>query len=107
MMERKVTLAEEELISGSFLSGFASKTLEAEAAMTAIAREIRENSSLYELTIVTPAPRLLHALENHIEGIPIKKAIDKYLSEYGRLVFNLDFVVPTLEEAPEPFFMIL
>ena len=96
---------EEELISGSFLSGFASKTLEAEAAMTAIARQIRGNSSLYELTIVTPAPRLLHSLGNHIEGVPIKEAIDKYLSEYGRQVFNLDFVEPTLEEAPDPFFM--
>ncbi|RPG48940.1 MAG: hypothetical protein CBB61_008155 [Gammaproteobacteria bacterium TMED1] len=97
----------EGLISGSFLSGFSSRTLDAEVAMRAIARQIRENSSLCELTIVTPAPRLLDALENHVEGDPIKKAIDKYLNEYGRQVFNLDFVEPTLQEAPEPFAMSL
>ena len=98
---------DESMISGSFLSGFSSRTLDAELAMRAIAADIRENPSLYELTIVTPASRLLAVLGNHPEGKATKQAIDQYLHDYGRQVFNLDFVEPTLEEAPEPFAMSL
>jgi len=98
---------DEGLISGTFLSGFSSRTLDAELAMRVITAEIRENPSLYELTIVTPAARLLGALGNHPEGKATKQAIDRYLHDYGRQVFNLDFVDPTLEEAPVPFAMSL
>ncbi len=95
------------LISGSFLSGFASKTLDAEVAMRVIADGIRRNPALYELTIVTPAPRLLDALKAHSEGKPTHELIDGYLHDFGRQVFNLDFVEPSLEEAPLPFAMSL
>jgi len=95
------------MISGTFLSGFSSRTLDAELAMRVITAEIRENPSLYELTIVTPAARLLGALGNHPEGKATKQAIDRYLHDYGRQIFNLDFVDPTLEEAPVPFAMSL
>ncbi|MFL2529341.1 MAG: PEP/pyruvate-binding domain-containing protein [Candidatus Azotimanducaceae bacterium] len=97
----------EGLISGSFLSGFTSRTLDAEVAMRAIATQIRETPSLYELTILTPAKKLLDTLGNHAEGKAIKQAINQYLHQYGRQVFNLDFVEPTLEEASEPFAMSL
>jgi rifampicin phosphotransferase len=99
--------ADEGMISGTFLSGFSSRTLDAELAMREIAAGIRENSSLCELTIVTPAARLLDALGNHPQGKPTKLAIDRYLHDYGRQVFNLDFVEATLEEAPKPFAMSL
>ncbi len=90
-------------ISGTFLSGFSSRTLDAEFAMRAIAEDIRADSSLRELALLTPAPRLLDAIKGHPRGAPIGAAIDRYLHDYGRQVFNLDFVEPSLAEAPLPF----
>ena len=94
---------EEGFISGTFLSGFSSRTLDAEFAMRAIAEDIRAESSLYELALLTPAPRLLDAIKGHPRGAPVGAAIDRYLHDYGRQVFNLDFVEPSLAEAPLPF----
>ena len=94
---------DEGFISGTFLSGFSSRTLDAEFAMRAIADDIRADSSLYELILLTPAPRLLEAIKGHPRGAPVGAAIDRYLHDYGRQVFNLDFVEPSLEEAPLPF----
>ncbi len=98
---------DEGLISGTFLSGFKSRTLDAEVAMRAIASLIRNDPSLCELTLVTPASRLLDTLAQHPEGAPIRQAIDAYLHDFGRQVFNLDFVEPTLKEQPRPFAMSL
>ena len=94
---------DEGFISGTFLSGFSSRTLDAEFAMRAIADGIRADPSLYELAVVTPAPRLLDAIGRHPRGAPVGAAIDKYLHDYGRQVFNLDFVEPSLAEEPLPF----
>ncbi|MDE0451600.1 MAG: PEP-utilizing enzyme [Gammaproteobacteria bacterium] len=94
---------DEGFISGTFLSGFSSRTLDAEFAMRAIAEDIRADSSLYELALLTPAPRLLDAIKGHSRGAPVGAAIDRYLHDYGRQVFNLDFVEPSLAEAPLPF----
>ena len=93
----------EGFISGTFLSGFSSRTLDAEFAMRAIAEDIRADSSLYELALLTPAPGLLNALKGHPRGAPVGAAIDRYLHDYGRQVFNLDFVEPSLAQAPLPF----
>ncbi len=98
---------DEGFISGTFLSGFTSKTLDAESAMRSIAERIRSNRSLYELVIITPVSHLLDELERHPEGKQIHAAIKKYLHDYGRQVFNLDFVEPSLEEEPLPFVMSL
>lgn len=98
---------DEEFISGTFLSGFASRTLDAEVAMRAIAQSIRDNPSLNELTIVTPAPRVLDAIRDHANGASVHKAIETYLHIYGRQVFNLDFVEPSLAEESVPFAMSL
>lgn len=94
---------DEGFISGTFLSGFTSRTLDAEFAMRAIAEDIRADSSLYELALLTPAPRLLDAIRGHPRGAPVGAAIDRYLHDYGRQVFNLDFAEPSLAEAPLPF----
>ena len=94
---------DEGFISGTFLSGFSSRTLNAEFAMRAIADGIRADRSLYELAVVTPAPRLLDAIKGHPRGAPVGAAIDKYLHDCGRQVFNLDFVEPSLAEEPLPF----
>ena len=63
---------DEGVISGSFLSGFPSRTLDAEFAMRAIADGIRADRSLYELAIVTSAPRLLDAIKGHPRGAPVQ-----------------------------------
>ena len=94
---------EGRFISGSFLTGFASKTLEAEFALRAIADAIRSDPALAELVIVTPAPRLLNALREHSNAGSICDAVDTYLHDFGRQVFNLDFVEPALAEDPLPF----
>ena len=98
---------DEGFISGTFLSGFTSKTLDAESVMRSITERIRINRSLYELVIITPVSRLLDELERHPESKQIHAAIKKYLHDYGRQVFNLDFVEPSLEEEPLPFVMSL
>lgn len=94
---------DEGFISGTFLSGFSSRTLDAEFAMRAIAEDIRADSSLYELALLTPALRLFDAIKEHPCGAPVGAAIERYLHDYGRQVFNLDFVEPSLAEAPLPF----
>ena len=93
--------------SGTFLSGFKSKVVDAEMDMRGIAEQICNNQRLYELTIVTPAARFLETLRNHPEGSPAYEAIDRYLNEYGEQVFNLDFAEPALIDAPLPFVMSL
>jgi len=98
---------DEGFISGSFLSGFASRTLDAEFAMRAIADQIRSDSDLCELVLGTPVRRVLNKIANHENGATVRKAVDDYLHEYGRQVFNLDFVEPTLAEQPVPFVMSL
>ena len=90
-------------ISGSFLSGFASKTLEAEFALRAIADQIRSDPALTELATVNPAGRLLAALREHPSARAVCEAVDNYLHDFGRQVFNLDFAEPALAEAPLPF----
>lgn len=91
------------LSSGIFLSGFHSRTLEAEAEMCAIAATIRNRRPLYELTLTTPAKKLLEALRAHPDGTEVVGAINDYLNEYGKQLFNLDFVEPALIEEPLPF----
>ena len=98
---------DEGFISGTFLSGFTSKTLDAESVMRSITERIRINRSLYELVIITPVSRLLDELERHPEGKQIHAAIKNYLHDYGRQVFNLDFVEPSMQEEPLPFAMSL
>ena len=99
----KVNAPDMSLSSGTFLSGFESKTLEAEMDMRAIADRIRRIPSLYELMIITPAARFLDELKIHPEGNGVLNAIDHYLVTYGKQVFNLDFVEAALIEAPLPF----
>ena len=93
----------EGFISGTFLSGFSSRTLDAEFAMRAIADDLRLDASLCELAMLTPATRLLDVIRQHPRGAPVGAAIDRYLHDYGRQIFNLDFVEPSLAEAPLPF----
>ena len=89
--------------SGTFLSGFKSKTLDAEMDMRAIATRICDNPSIYDLMIITPVTRFLDELKVHPEGNGVLNAINDYLTTYGEQVFNLDFVEAALIEEPLPF----
>ncbi len=89
--------------SGTFLSGFESDTLVAETEMRAIAEEIRSNRAIHDLIILTPIGSFLEKLKHHPGGSSVLRAINQYLETYGKQVFNLDFVEPSLIEAPLPF----
>jgi pyruvate,water dikinase len=84
-------LPDHTFTSGQFLSGFKSKTMEANEDLYAIAKLIREDSAVAELVTITPANRVMKALERHPTGGAIITSIEKYLSVYGHLGYSLDF----------------
>ena len=94
---------EQSMISGTFLSGFSSKTLDAEANLRAIADQVREDPLLNELLLLTPASRLLATLAETPDAATLLRSIETHLQTYCRQVFNLDFVEPSLAEQPGPF----
>jgi phosphoenolpyruvate synthase/pyruvate phosphate dikinase len=101
------TLPDYHFTSGLFLSGFKSKTMEANEHLYKIAKQIQANDSLYELAVTTPSKRLMSALRNHPDSGPVVKAIDEYLKIYGHLSHSLDFVEPPQIEEPSPLFATL
>ncbi|MYB17909.1 MAG: hypothetical protein F4Y16_02785 [Holophagales bacterium] len=101
------TLPGHHFTSGQFLSGFKSKTMEANDAIYEVARRIRADESLWELVMVTPASRLLAALEEHPASGPALEAIHDYLSTFGHQGYTLDFVEPPQSEDPTAFFATL
>ncbi|MHA2122817.1 MAG: PEP/pyruvate-binding domain-containing protein [Promethearchaeota archaeon] len=85
-------LPDHNFISGHFLSGFKSKTLEANENMYNIAKLIQADKALYELVVTIPPKQLMNALRNHPNGDSVVKAIEEYLRIYGHLGYSLDFV---------------
>lgn len=85
-----------------FLRGFPSKTLEAEAELDAIARRARETADLSKLVTTTAAERLLDSLPGTPTGRQLREDLEHYLARHGHQIYNLDFVAPTLVEAPLP-----
>jgi pyruvate,water dikinase len=94
------TLPEHHYTSGHLMSGFRSKTTEANEHLHRIAEQIRENDALYDLVATTPAKRLMAALERQPEGAPAVEAIEAYLETYGHLGYSLDFAEPLPIEDP-------
>ena len=94
-------------VSASFLRGFDSKALDAQADMEAIAATIRESADLRELVLASAADRLPETLAAHSDGQPILDAIQHYMDAYGHQIYNLDFVAPTQNEDPLPMFLSL
>ncbi len=85
-------LPDHNFTSGHFLSGFKSKTLEANEHMYKIAKQIQEDEALYELVVTTPPKQMMNALNNHPNSGPLVKGIEEYLKIYGHLGYSLDFV---------------
>ena len=100
-------LPDDHYISGQFLTGFESKTLQANAILFEIAKLVRASEALAYLVIVTPTQFLSHALQEHPEGAPILKALDDYFEVYGHQGYSLDFIEPTQAEDPSATFATL
>ena len=98
---------ERNLRSALFLRGFPSKTLEAEAELDAIARRARESEELREYVFATPAEHLLNVLPDTPAGRRLRDDLEHYFARYGHQIYNLDFVAPTLVEAPLPVLLAL
>ncbi len=101
------TLPDHHFTSGQFLSGFKSKTMEANDAIYEVARRIRADDSLWELVMTTPASRLMSAMERHPASGPALQAVHDYLATFGHQGYTLDFVEPPQREDPTPFFATL
>jgi rifampicin phosphotransferase len=96
-----------ELISGMFLRGFPSKTLEAQAELEAIAGRIRADKTLQDLVIATAANDLLTHLKRHGTGLVVAEKIQQYLEAYGHQIYTLDFSQETQIENPLPVLLSL
>ena len=100
-------LPDDRYISGQFLTGFESKTLQANAILFEIAKLIRASEALTYLFIATPTKFLSRALHEHAEGAPILKALEDYFDVYGHQGYSLDFIEPTQAEDPSATFATL
>ena len=100
-------LPDDHYISGQFLTGFESKTLQANAILFDIAKLIRASEALTYLVIATPTQFLSRTLQEHAEGVPILKALEDYFEVYGHQGYSLDFIEPTQAEDPSATFATL
>ncbi|MHA2345934.1 MAG: PEP/pyruvate-binding domain-containing protein, partial [Candidatus Hodarchaeales archaeon] len=93
-------LPDHHFISGHFLSGFKSRTLEANEHMYKIAKQIQADKALYKLVVTTPTKQMMDALQKDPRSVPVVKAIEEYLKIYGHLGYSLDFVESLPMEDP-------
>ncbi|MHA2237704.1 MAG: PEP/pyruvate-binding domain-containing protein, partial [Candidatus Hodarchaeales archaeon] len=64
-------LPDHNFTSGHFLSGFKSKTLEANEHMYKIAKQIQADEALYKLMVTSPPKQMMDALKNHPNSGPV------------------------------------
>ena len=100
-------LPDHHFISGQFLSGIASKTMQANADLFEIAKLVRANADLATLVIVTPAKFLMDAMKVRNDSREVLDAIDVYLAAYGHQGYSMDFIEPTQVEDPSALFATL
>jgi pyruvate,water dikinase len=95
------------LTSGTFLRGFPSPTVDAEAELEALAEQVRGSEELRALVATTPAASLLETLEGTPSGRAWLDGFASYLDRYGHQVYNLDFAAPTQADDPLPVLLSL
>ena len=98
------TLPEHNFISGQFLSGIESKTMQSNADLYEIAEKVRLDKDLTYTVLVVPSPFLMQALRDHDKGGPVVAAINRYLQTYGHQGYSMDFIEPTQVEDPSALF---
>lgn len=103
----KAAAPEHNFTSGMFLSGFNSRTMQAQMDIWEMSKLIQADASLNEMVNLTAAPRLLAALQSHPAGGPVVEAIDRYNQTYGHQIYSLDFVEPTASEDTLPVMVAL
>ena len=101
------TLPDHNFISGQFLSGIESRTMQANADLYEIAKLVRDNDDLSYLVITTPTKFLMAALKRRNDSRAVLDGIEAYLAEYGHQGYSLDFVEPTQVEDPSALFATL
>ena len=98
------TLPDHRFISGQFLSGIESKSMQANADLFEIAKSVRSNDELAKLVIVTPSRFLMDALHQRNDSREMLDAIENYLATYGHQGYSMDFIEPTQVEDPSALF---
>ena len=98
------SLPDHHFISGQFLSGIESKTMQANADLFEIAKQVRSNGELEHLVMVTPSRFLLEKLRARNDSREVVDSIDRYLSTYGHQGYSLDFIEATQVEDPSALF---
>ena len=101
------TLPDHHFISGQFLSGIESKSMQANAHLFEIAKQIRRNDELAYLLLTMPSKFLLDKLRARDDAKAVVAALDDYLGIYGHQGYSMDFMVPTQVEDPSPLFATL
>lgn len=94
------TLPDHHFISGQFLSGIESKTMQANAALFEIAEELRSSEDLSFFVQVTPIRFLRDRLLDRNDAAKVNELIDAYLETYGHQGYSMDFFEPTQVEEP-------
>ena len=97
-------IPDKHFISGQFLTGLESKTMQANAELFEIAKSVRASAGLTHLVIVTPSKFLMQALREHPQGAPVLEAMDAYLGRYGHQGYTLDFIERPQGEDPSALF---
>ncbi len=92
----------EPVTAGQLLRGFPSKTLDAQVALEAVARQIAEDGALRARILACPAHDLMRVLGEDPAGGPALQALEAYLARYGHQIYTLDFADPTQAEDPLP-----
>lgn len=91
-----------ELTSGMFLTGFPSKTLEAQQDLEGVAEMILARDALASVVTGTPADELAEVISSDPAFSEVNERVRTHLQEYGHQVYDLDFVEPTQAEDPAP-----
>ncbi len=98
------TLPDHNFISGQFLTGIASKAMQANADLFEIAKLVRADKDLTYTVLVVPSPFLFRALYEHEKGAEVLSALKDYLGKYGHQGYSMDFIEPTQIEDPSALF---
>jgi len=103
----KETLPDHNFISGQFLTGIASKAMQANADLFEIAKLVQADEDLSYTVLVVPSRFLMQALRDHERGGDVVAALDQYLATYGHQGYSFDFIEPTQVEDPSALFATL